>query len=228
MSERPVAGDDPRRRRSGGRPAVNGLQGAERRPRQPGGAQAGGVGGGPARLPAEPAGARVAPVGVTVDRRARSRISRTRCSCPSCAVPSTSRGERGYTVLIADGERSDDAQAIGARNGSSTRASTGCSSADRSTPTRVSLFVEHGVAMVPSESAPDRDATRRWERGEVAATRVMAERLLALGHRRFVFVGTPTPGSRTAKAQGYRRGRRRRAAEPRCVRRTSARSWWSR
>lgn len=114
--------------------------------------------------------------------------------------------ERGYTVLIADGERSDEAQAVALERffdqGVDGLLLGGPVDADA-----VTLFVEHGVAMVPSESAPDRDATRRWERGEAAATRVMAERLLELGHRRFVFVGTPTPGSRTAKAQGYRRGR---------------------
>jgi LacI family transcriptional regulator len=117
--------------------------------------------------------------------------------------------ERGYTVLIADGERSDSVQAA-ALERFFDQGVDGLLLGGPVAPYALALYREHGVAVVPSGSVADRDADLRWEGGEAAATRVMAERLVELGHRRFAFVGTPIPArssARKSSGRGYDRSR---------------------
>jgi LacI family transcriptional regulator, galactose operon repressor len=117
---------------------------------------------------------------------------------------------RGYTVLIADGERSD-ATAAAALERFFDQGVDGVLLGGPVTSSALALYREHGVAVAPSGSPADRAADRRWEHGEAAATRAMAERLLQLGHRRFAFLGTPIPGRgsgrRSSAGRAYGRSR---------------------
>ncbi len=112
---------------------------------------------------------------------------------------------RGYTVLIADGERSESASAA-ALERFFDQGVDGLLLGGPVAPGPLALYREHGVAVVPSGSAADRDADLRWEHGEAAATGAMGARLLDLGHRRLAFVGTPGPARRTS-GRSYGRSR---------------------
>lgn len=110
--------------------------------------------------------------------------------------------ERGYVVLVADGQRSADAQtaALGRffEHGVDGVVLGGPVPVDA-----LSLHLRHGVPISPAVSDDERALARHWEQGEAAATREMGRRLLDLGHRRVGFVTTPQlPGSGR-----FRRGR---------------------
>jgi DNA-binding LacI/PurR family transcriptional regulator len=110
--------------------------------------------------------------------------------------------ERGYVVLVADGQRSADAQTAALErffeHGIDGLVLGGPVPAEA-----LRLHLEHGVPISPAVSDYERTLARHWEQGEAAATREMGRRLLDLGHRRFGFVSTPPlPGSGR-----FRRGR---------------------
>jgi LacI family transcriptional regulator len=98
--------------------------------------------------------------------------------------------ERGYVVVVADGQRSADAQTAALErffeHGVDGIVLGGPVPADA-----LRLHVEHGVPVTPAVSDYERTLARDWEQGEADATRDMGRRLLDLGHRRFAFVTTP-------------------------------------
>jgi LacI family transcriptional regulator len=112
--------------------------------------------------------------------------------------------ERAYVVLIADGQRSDDAETA-ALERFFDQGVDGLLLGGPVTTDALRLYVDHGVPTAPVVDASGRDALRVWEQGETAATREMARRLLELGHRSFAFVSTPAPKGR--QGASYRRGR---------------------
>jgi LacI family transcriptional regulator len=109
--------------------------------------------------------------------------------------------ERGYVVLIADGQRSGDAEQA-ALERFFDQGVDGLLLAGAVPPGTLRQYLDHGVPIAP---APDAHSGRDWEAGEAHATQAMAERLLELGHRRFVFVGTPQPLGQPGRR--YRRSR---------------------
>jgi LacI family transcriptional regulator len=98
--------------------------------------------------------------------------------------------ERGYVVLVADGQRSADAQTAALErffeHGVDGLVLGGPVPAEA-----LRLHLEHGVPISPAVTDYERTLARHWEQGEAAATREMGRRLLDLGHRRFAFVSTP-------------------------------------
>ncbi|HEY8527268.1 MAG TPA: LacI family DNA-binding transcriptional regulator [Acidimicrobiales bacterium] len=110
--------------------------------------------------------------------------------------------ERGYVVLVADGQRSADTQAAVLER----FFEHGVDGLVLGGPVPVEalrLHLQHGVPISPSVSDDERALARHWEQGEADATREMGRRLLDLGHRRFALVSTPAlPGSGR-----FRRGR---------------------
>jgi LacI family transcriptional regulator len=111
--------------------------------------------------------------------------------------------ERGYVVLIADGQRSDAAETA-ALERFFDQGVDGLLLGGPVTTGALRLYAEHGVPIAPMVGG-GRDLIRVWEQGEIAATREMGRRLLELGHRRFAFVSTPAPKGRQGRS--YRRGR---------------------
>lgn len=98
--------------------------------------------------------------------------------------------ERGYVVLVADGQRSAGAQTAALER----FFEHGVDGVVLGGPVPVDalrLHLEHGVPISPAVSDYERTLARHWEQGEAAATREMGRRLLDLGHRRFAFVSTP-------------------------------------
>ncbi len=112
--------------------------------------------------------------------------------------------ERGYVVLIADGQRSGAVQ----REAVTRLFDQGVDGLVLGGPFEPDLFdrfLEHGVPVAPLVLDARGRRVRHWEAGEAGATGEMADRLLALGHRRFAFVGVPTP--RGSSTRAYRRSR---------------------
>lgn len=118
-------------------------------------------------------------------------------------IESTARA-RGYVVLIADGQRSIDVETA-ALERFFDQGVDGLVLAGPIITDTVAFFVDHDVPVATATGGPYRERAIRWERGEAAATREMAERLLELGHRRFAFIGTPMPKGR--RGERYRRSR---------------------
>jgi LacI family transcriptional regulator len=108
--------------------------------------------------------------------------------------------ERGYVVLVADGQRSDDAEAA-ALDRFFDQGIDGLLLAGPVPPGSLARFAAHGVPVAP----PPGDRAQAWERAETAATREMTRRLFDLGHRRLLFVAPPVP--KGPQGQAYRRGR---------------------
>ena len=108
--------------------------------------------------------------------------------------------DRGYVVLVADGQRSDEAETA-ALERFFDQGVDGLLLAGPVPPGSLARFVDHGVPIAP----PPADRAQAWERAETAATREMARRLLELGHRDVLFVAPPLP--KGAHGQAYRRGR---------------------
>ena len=112
--------------------------------------------------------------------------------------------ERGYVVLITDGQRSDDPSTTALElffdQGVDGLVLGGPVDQDR-----VQLYLDHGVPTAPSLSDGGRDLARHWGQGEADATATMGRRLLELGHRRFAFITTPPPPGQVGRR--YRRGR---------------------
>jgi LacI family transcriptional regulator len=100
--------------------------------------------------------------------------------------------ERGYVVLIADGQRSAAAQEA-ALERFFDQGVDGLILAGSATKASLDMYVEHGVPVAPSVADYDRGLARHWEQGEAQATRDMATRLIELGHRRVAFVSPPAP-----------------------------------
>ena len=111
---------------------------------------------------------------------------------------------RGYVVLIADGQRSDDVEAD-ALERFFDQGVDGLLLGGPVTAESLRPYLDHGVPVAPSASRTDREVAGHWERAEAAATREMAAHLLALGHRRFLLVGTPRLKGREGRR--YRRSR---------------------
>jgi LacI family transcriptional regulator len=111
--------------------------------------------------------------------------------------------ERGYVVLIADGQRSDAAEQA-ALERFFDQGVDGLLLAGAVPAGSLRLYLDHGVPIAPAPDAAGR-VGRGWEAGETHATRQMAERLLVLGHRRYVFVSTPAPKGHPGRR--YRRSR---------------------
>ena len=109
--------------------------------------------------------------------------------------------ERGYVVLIADGQRSAEVQTEALERFFSQHVD-GLVLAGPAPAEALRLHLQHGVRISPRLSDRERFATT-WEQAETAATKVMARRLLDLGHRRFTYVTTPLAPGRNR----YRRGR---------------------
>jgi LacI family transcriptional regulator len=111
---------------------------------------------------------------------------------------------RGYVVLIADGQRSDAAEADALERffdqGVDGLLLAGPVTADSLRP-----YLDHGIPVAPSASPTDRAVAGHWERAEAAATGEMTQRLLALGHRSFLFVRVP--GIKGREGRRYRRSR---------------------
>jgi LacI family transcriptional regulator len=112
--------------------------------------------------------------------------------------------ERGYVVLVADAQRSGDV-ATAALQRFFDQGVDGIVLGGPVPAEALDLYLAHGVPIAPAVSESERDVARHWERGEAAATRAMAQRLVALGHRRFAFVSTPAPEGPSGRR--YRRGR---------------------
>jgi LacI family transcriptional regulator len=112
--------------------------------------------------------------------------------------------ERGYVVLIADGQRSPDVQRA-ALERFFDQGVDGVVLGGPFEPGPLELFLDHGVPVAPRPFDERGRRVRHWEAGESAATGEMADRLVALGHRRFAFVGVPVP--RGSSTRAYRRGR---------------------
>jgi LacI family transcriptional regulator len=110
--------------------------------------------------------------------------------------------EQGYVVIVADGQRSPDAQSA-ALERFFEHGVDGLVLGGPVPPEALRLHLHHGVPVVPAASDDERALARLGEEGEAAATRDMGRRLLELGHRRFGFVSTPPlPGGGR-----FRRGR---------------------
>ena len=110
--------------------------------------------------------------------------------------------DRGYVVLIADGQQSDPAEEA-ALERFFDQGVDGLLLAGPVPPGSLRRFLEHGVPIAPRPPEPGRVGP--WERAETAATRAMAERLLELGHRHVTFLAPPQP--KAPQGQMYRRGR---------------------
>jgi LacI family transcriptional regulator len=112
--------------------------------------------------------------------------------------------ERGYVVLIADGQRSDAAETA-ALERFFDQGVDGLLLGGPVTTESLQLYLDHGVPVAPSLSPADRDRARRRERNEAHATAEMAQHLLDLGHRVVAFVTTPQPKGQQGRR--YRRSR---------------------
>lgn len=112
--------------------------------------------------------------------------------------------ERGYVVLIADGQRSTDVQRAALARFFD-HGVDGLVLGGPFEPALLDLFLDHGVPVAPPPFDDRGRRVRHWEGGESAATGEMADRLVALGHQRFAFVGVPVP--RGSSTRAYRRGR---------------------
>lgn len=111
-------------------------------------------------------------------------------------------GERGYVVLVADGQRSEAAQAE-ALERFFEHGVDGVLLGGPVPPGALALHLRHGVPISPALSDYERALARHWEQDEVAATQEMGRRLLELGHRHLGFVSTaPLSGGGR-----FRRGR---------------------
>lgn len=110
--------------------------------------------------------------------------------------------ERGYVVLIADGQRSDLAETA-ALERFFDQGVDGVLLAGPVPPGSLLPFVDHGVPFAPRP--PTGNEVGGWERAETAATRAMGQRLLELGHRHVTFIAPPQP--KGPQGQMYRRGR---------------------
>jgi DNA-binding LacI/PurR family transcriptional regulator len=108
--------------------------------------------------------------------------------------------DRGYVVLVADGQRSDSAEAA-ALERFFDQGVDGLLLAGPVPPGSLARFVDHGVPVAP----PPSERARAWERAEGRATRAMAHRLVELGHRHVTFIAPPQP--KGAHGHAYRRGR---------------------
>jgi LacI family transcriptional regulator len=108
--------------------------------------------------------------------------------------------DRGYVVLVADGLRSDDAEAA-ALDRFFDQGVDGLLLAGPVPPGSLARFVDHGVPIAP----PPSDRAQAWERAEARATRTMAQRLVELGHRHITFISPPQP--KGPQGQAYRRSR---------------------
>jgi LacI family transcriptional regulator len=100
--------------------------------------------------------------------------------------------ERGYVVLIADGQRSHD-PTTSALGRLFDQGVDGLVIGGPVPDDSLRLYLEHGIPTAPSLADGGRALARHWGRGEAVATEAMARRLLELGHRRFAFVSTPLP-----------------------------------
>jgi LacI family transcriptional regulator len=118
-------------------------------------------------------------------------------------IESTARA-RGYVVLIADGQRSTEVETA-ALERFFDQGVDGLVLAGPVTTNALDFFLDHDIPVATATDGPNKQRAIRWERGEAAATRQMAERLLELGHRSFAFVGTPMPKGR--RGERYRRSR---------------------
>ncbi len=112
--------------------------------------------------------------------------------------------ERGYVVLIADGQRSPRAAAA-ALERFFDQGVDGLVLGGPVGPASLVPYLDNGVPIAPVIGDYDRSLARHWEQGEAAATREMATRLLALGHRSFTFVTTPQ--QRGVQGRRFREGR---------------------
>ena len=196
-------GQDPRRRPRRRRHPIDGVEGVERGP-----------GSAAVRRRVEAAATRL---GYRPDARGRA-LRRAESRAIGVLVPDLAnpvflgllRGvervaqERGYVVLIADGQRSE-AVAGAALERLFDQGVDGVLLGGPVPADALRLYLDHGVPVAPAFSGAARDAGRHWERGETAATRAMAHRLVELGHRRVAFVSTPPPAGATGRS--YRRGR---------------------
>jgi LacI family transcriptional regulator len=108
--------------------------------------------------------------------------------------------DRGYVVLVADGQRSDDAEAA-ALERFFDQGVDGLLLAGPVPPGSLARFLANGVPVAPAPS----DGSLAWERAETAATRALGRRLVELGHRDVLFVAPPLP--KGPQGQAYRRGR---------------------
>jgi LacI family transcriptional regulator len=108
--------------------------------------------------------------------------------------------DRGYVVLVADGQRSDAAESA-ALDRFFDQGVDGLLLAGSVPAGSLARFVAGGVPVAPPQS----ERARAWERAESRATREMARRLVELGHRHVTFVAPPQP--RGAHGSAYRRGR---------------------
>jgi LacI family transcriptional regulator len=97
--------------------------------------------------------------------------------------------ERGYVVLIADGQRSREVERA-ALDRFFAQGADGILLAGPVDPDVLGVFVDHGVPVVPQGSGDP----LAWDAGEATATGHMADRLLALGHRSFLLVITAARG----------------------------------
>jgi len=108
--------------------------------------------------------------------------------------------DRGYVVLVADGQRSDAAESA-ALDRFFDQGVDGLLLAGPVPPGSLVRFVDNGVPVAP----PPSDRAQAWERAESRATREMARRLVELGHRHVTFVAPPRP--KGPQGHAYRRGR---------------------
>jgi LacI family transcriptional regulator len=96
--------------------------------------------------------------------------------------------DRGYVVLVADGQRSDAAESA-ALDRFFDQGVDGLLLAGPVPAGSLARFLDNGVPVAP----PPADRARAWERAESRATREMARRLVDLGHRHVTFVAPPQP-----------------------------------
>jgi LacI family transcriptional regulator len=109
--------------------------------------------------------------------------------------------ERGYVVLITDGQRSHDPATTGLGRFFD-QGVDGLVLGGPVPPESLQLYIDHGVPTAPSLTDGGRDLARHWGQGESDATAEMARRLLDLGHRRFSFVTTPPPPGQEGRRYG--------------------------
>ncbi len=100
--------------------------------------------------------------------------------------------ERGYAVLIADGQGTHD-PTTAALERFFDQGVDGLVLGGAVDPPSLALYLDHGVPIAPSLADGGRDLLRHWGQGERDATTAMGRRLLELGHRRVAFIGTPLP-----------------------------------
>lgn len=99
-------------------------------------------------------------------------------------------GERGYVVLVADGQRSEASQTA-ALERFFEHGVDGVLLGGPVPPGALDLHLRHGIPISPAVSDDERALARHWEQDEAAATEKMTHRLLDLGHRHFGFISTP-------------------------------------